>query len=195
MDIQPIVDKCFPLVEQYSQTPHVEMELRLGKYNGNFFDTDVGRERWERVLAGLRQYDQWESAFVTQSDSYYNDANSVRITVDASTGTQTMVQKVRTTQEDFIQSDSPVDVRFSVCTETPVTGQYEMDRKLVKLRHSFVRKNLRIDMTQVTGIKDMDSEEPTSYQIELEILDPSKIQYMEEFYNMVWKINNLLELL
>lgn len=50
-------------------------------------------------------------------------------------------------------------------------------------------------MTQVTGIKDMDSEEPTSYQIELEIVDPSKIQCVEEFYNMVWKINNLLELL
>ena len=195
MDTQPIVDKCFPLVEQYAQTPHVEMEMRLGKYNGNFFDTDVGRERWESILAGLRKYDQWESAFVTQSDSYYNDANSIRITVDASTGVQVMVQKVRVTQEDFIQSNSPVDVRFSVCTETPVTGQYEMDRKLVKLRHSFVRKNLRIDMTQVTGIKDMDSEEPTSYQIELEIVDPSKIQYVEEFYNMVWKINNLLELL
>jgi hypothetical protein len=106
-----------------------------------------------------------------------------------------MVQKVRTCQEDFIQPESPVDVRFSVSTETPATGQYEMDRKLVKARHSFVRKNLRIDMTQVTGIKDMDSEEPTSYQIELEIVDPSKIQYLEEFYNMVWKINNLLELL
>jgi len=195
MDIQPIVDKCFPLVEQHMQTPHVEMELRLGRYNGNFFDTDVGRERWERVLAGLRQYDQWESAYVTQSDSYYNDANSIRITVDATTGTQIMVQKVRTCQEDFIQPESPVDVRFSVSTETPATGQYEMDRKLVKARHSFVRKNLRIDMTQVTGIKDMDSEEPVSYQIELEIVDPSKIQYLEEFYNMVWKINNLLELL
>ena len=195
IEIQPIVDKCFPLVEQYMQTPYVEMELRIGRYNGNFFDTDVGRERWERVLSGLRQYDGWESAYVTHSDSYYNDANSIRITVDASTGAQTMVPKVRAAQEDFTEQGAPVDVRFCVSTEVPATGQYEMDRKLVRVRHSFVRKNLRIDMTQVTGIKDMDSEEPTSFQIELEIVDPTKIQYVEEFYNMCHKINNLLMLM
>lgn len=195
MDIQPIVDKSFELVQQHARTPHVEMELRLGKYNGNFFDTDVGRERWERILAGLRQYDQWERTYATHADVYYNDANSVRITVDGQTGEQVMVQKVRVAQEDFLQTDSAVDVRFSVSTETPAVGQYEMDRKLVKERYSFERKNLRIDMTQVTGVKDRDSEEPTSFQVELEIIDPAKIEYVEEFYNMVWKINNLLELI
>lgn len=194
MNIQPIVDKCFELVQQYAEVPYVEMELRLGKYNGNFFDTDVGRERWERILAGLRQYTEWERAYGTHADVYYNDANRVRITVDHS-GTQTMVQKVRAAQEDFLQSDSPVDVRFAISTETPATGQYEMDRKLVKERYSFERKNLRIDMTKVTGVKDLDSEEPTSYQIELEIVNPAKIECVEEFYNMAWKINNLLELI
>lgn len=195
MDIQPIVDKTFQLVQQYAQTPHVEMELRLGKYNGNFFDTDVGKERWERVLVGLQQYAEWERSYGTNSDVYYNDANHVRITVDGRTGAQTMVQKIRVAQEDFLQRESPLDVRFSVSTETPATGQFEMDRKLVKERYSFERKNLRIDMTKVTGIKDLDSEDPTSHQIELEIIDPGKIQYVEEFYNMVWKINNLLELI
>lgn len=194
MDVQAIVDKCFELVQQYAQTPHVEMELRLGKYNGNFFDTDIGRERWERILAGLTQYTGWERTDTTCSDVYYNDANRVRITVDGRTGEQVMVQKTRAAQEDFLLSESPVDVRFAISTETPATGQYEMDRKLVKQRHSFERKNLRIDMTQVTGVKDMDSEDPTCFQIELEIIDPQKIEYVEEFYNMVWKINNILEL-
>jgi hypothetical protein len=64
-----------------------------------------------------------------------------------------------------------------------------------RIRESFVRKNLSIDMTIVSGNPaDLDSEEENSYQIELEILDPKKITDNNVLYNIVYKINDVLEL-
>ena len=69
-----------------------------------------------------------------------------------------MVQKINVIKEDF--KCNPIDVRFSVPREIPTFGEYEMDRKRNKTRHSFVRKNLSIDMTISSGDGvDMDSEE------------------------------------
>jgi len=86
-------------------------------------------------------------------------------------------------------------VRFCVAREIPTTGEYEMDRKRTKTRHSFVRKNLSIDMTISSGDNaDMDSEEEASYQIELEIIKPSEVDSVYKFQNILHKIEDLMKL-
>jgi len=67
-------------------------------------------------------------------------------------------------------------MRFCVAREIPTSGEYEMDRKRSKTRHSFVRKNLSIDMTISSGDNaDMDSEEEASYQIEWRLSSPQML--------------------
>lgn len=194
MNIQSIAEKVSAAFEAHKNEEHIEVEIRLGKHNGSLFDTNVGKETFERVLKGLKKYDGWESVKTTTTDVYYDDTNSVRISSDEDTGEQTMIQKIKVLKEDF--KYEPLDVRFSISREIPTTGQYEMDRKRNKLRHSFVRKNLSIDMTISTGdTVDMDAEDDSSYQIELEIIKPNDVTSYNQLFNILHKINDLSKLI
>jgi hypothetical protein len=193
-DIKSIVEKILPTFDSYKDEEHIEVELRLGKYNGSFFDTNMGKTTFERVLKGLQKYDKWEKIDTSISDIFYNDKESIRITSNQDTGEQKMIQKINVVKEDF--SGTPTDMRFSVSREIPNWGEYEMDRKRTKTRYSFVRKNLSIDMTISSGDNaDMDSEEESSYQIEFEIVDPTKVSSRDEFFNIIHKVNDLSKLI
>ena len=193
-DIKAVVEKLFPVLGSHKDEEHIEVELRIGKYNGSFFDTNVGKETFERVLKGLRKYDKWDKTESSISDMFYNDKDSIRITSNQDTGEQKMVQKINVIKEDFY--GNPLDMRFSVSREIPTWGEYEMDRKRTKTRYSFVRKNLSIDMTTSSGDSaDMDSEEECSYQIEFEIVDPTKVTSRDEFFNIIHKVNDLSKLI
>jgi hypothetical protein len=193
-DIKSITEKLLPVFESHKDEENIEVEIRLGKHNGSLFDTNVGKETFERVLDGLKKYNGWENIKTTTSENYYNDANSIRITVNEDTGEQTMIQKINVVKEDF--TGEPLDMRFSVSREIPTWGEYPMDRKRTKTRYSFLRKNLSIDMTISSGDNvDMDSEEECSYQIELEIVKPQNVGTRDEFFNILHKVNDLSKLI
>jgi hypothetical protein len=189
-----LTEKVLPIFEAYKNEEDIEIEIRLGKHNGSLFDTNVGKDTWKRVLEGLKKYDGWESVKMTTADVYYNDANNVRITCDDDSGEQTMIQKISVIKDDTKRD--PLDVRFCVAREIPTSGEYEMDRKRTKTRHSFVRKNLSIDMTISSGDNvDMDSEEEAMYQIEMEIVKPSEVDSIYKFQNILQKIDDLCKLI
>jgi len=181
-----LTERVLPIFEAHKGQGDIEVEIRLGKHNGSLFDTNVGKDTWKRVLQGLKKYDGWESVKMTTADVYYNDANNVRITCDEESGEQIMIQKISVIKEDFKRD--PLDVRFCVAREIPTSGEYEMDRKRSKTRHSFVRKNLSIDMTISSGDNvDMDSEE--------EIVKPSDVDSIYKFQNILQKIDDLCKLI
>jgi hypothetical protein len=194
MDIKHITDTILPSFEALKTEENIEVEVRLGKHNGSLFDTNVGKDTWERVLKGLKNYDGWESTDYNESDVFYNDKNSVRITSNEDTGEQTMIQKINVVKEDF--KCDPLDVRVCIAREIPTSGEYEMDRKRTKVRHSFVRKNLSIDMTISSGDNvDMDSEEEASYQIELEIVKPGDVDSVYKLFNIINKVADLVKIM
>jgi hypothetical protein len=194
MDIKHITDTILPSFEAFKTEENIEVEVRLGKHNGSLFDTNVGKDTWERVLKGLKNYDGWESTDYNESDVFYNDKNNVRITSNEDTGEQTMIQKISVVKEDF--KCDPLDVRVCIAREIPTSGEYEMDRKRTKVRHSFVRKNLSIDMTISSGDNvDMDSEEEASYQIELEIVKPGDVDSVYKLFNIINKVDDLVKIM
>lgn len=194
MDTKSITEKIKDVFETHKNEEHIEVEIRLGKHNGSLFDTNVGKETFERVLKGLRKYNGWEETKTTSTDVFYDDTNGIRITSDEDTGEQVMIQKIKVVKEDF--KYEPLDVRFSISREIPTHGSYDMDRKRSKYRHSFIRKNLSIDMTVSSGDSvDMDSEDASSYQIELEIIKPSDVGSYNELFNILHKVNDLSKLI
>ena len=194
MDTKSITEKIKDVFETHKNEEHIEVEIRLGKHNGSLFDTNVGKETFERVLKGLRKYDGWEETKTTSTDVFYDDTNGIRITSDEDTGEQVMVQEIKVVKEDF--KFEPLDVRFSISREIPTHGSYDMDRKRSKYRHSFIRKNLSIDMTVSSGDSvDMDSEDASSYQIELEIVKPSDVGSYNDLFNILHKVNDLSKLI
>ncbi|MAB61010.1 MAG: hypothetical protein CMO46_10820 [Verrucomicrobiales bacterium] len=195
LDIKSIVDKLLPVVESHRGEEHIEIEMRLGKHNGSFFDTNVGKDTFDRVMEGLHKYNGWEKVETSELDVYYSDPNHIRLSVNKDTGENgVMIQKINVLKDDF--SATPFDMRFSVSREIPTWGEYDMDRVRTKTRHSFIRKNLSIDMTISSGDNaDMDAEEDCLYQIEFEIIDATKVSTRDEFFNIVHKVNDLSKLI
>ena len=134
-------------------------------------------QSWYKNLKEL--YPSWtfENAFIGRD---HKKGESITITgyvehpteteIDENTGEETIVQKDRIHNEDFKNNANvPLDFRVSISKETPVSDiDRTMDKKKMKERLSFVRKNLSIDLTTCMGdTHDMDSEDPVVYQIEM----------------------------
>lgn len=199
MNLHTICDKLYPIVLAHKDTPHIEMEMRLGKFNGKMFDTNVGKATFDRVMTGLQLYTGWEKVVGSEHEVFYRESDGTRISVDESNGEETIVKKERLRNEDFKKmKGTPYDVRFSVSKEIPlpVDTNRDMDKKRTKKRVSFIRKNLSIDMTIYVGdTHDMDSEDPMTYQIEFEIVHPTFVQSKDEMFNIIHKVKDVFKLL
>lgn len=199
MEVHKLCDKLYPLVQKHKDDAHVELEMRLGKFNGKLFDTNVGKATFDRVMVGLQKYMGWEKVIGSQHEVFYRESDGTRISVDEDTGAEVIVRKERVKNEDFKKmKGTPYDVRFSVSKEIPLPEDTarDMDKKKLKKRMSFVRKNLTIDMTMCIGdAHDKDSEDPVVYQIEFEIIDPTRVQTRDEMFNIIHKVKDLFNLL
>ena len=192
-ELKTFFDEIEPSFKQFISTSHVEFEFRLGKRNRGTFDTNIGLEKFTRIREGLIKYNGWESVKKTTDTAYYKD--SIRLIIDEDTDAQVQVNKHKLFKHDY--SHKPLDVRFSIASEVPMDGSMEIEYTDSKQRQreSFVRQNLSIDLTIVSGQVDMDSEEDTVYQVEFEIIDPLKVTNQNIFYNLVYKIQDVLRLL
>lgn len=199
MEVHKLCDKLYPIVQKHKDDAHVELEMRLGKFNGKLFDTNVGKATFDRVMVGLQKYMGWEKVIGSQHEVFYRESDGTRISVDEDTGAEVIVRKERVKNEDFKKmKGTPYDVRFSVSKEIPLPEDTarDMDKKKLKKRMSFVRKNLAIDMTMCIGdAHDKDSEDPVVYQIEFEIIDPTRVQTRDEMFNIIHKVKDLFNLL
>jgi hypothetical protein len=163
--------------------------------NAGSFDTDIGEEKFNKILRGLEKYKGWEDTKESNTSVYYKD--KLRTTVDDETDDSTTIFKKSITKKNFSLKDSPYDMRFSVATEIPCDhSDEEMEGVRTKHRKSFIRKNLSIDMTVVTGDQtDLDCEEEARYEVELEIIDPTKVNNRDTLYNIIYKVFDVLAII
>lgn len=187
--------KSKPILDSHKSKKHVEFEMRLGKINSNMFDTNVGEKAFNKVLNSLKVYKGWESIKESSSSVYYKGSN--RMTIDEDTDDVTTIRKQKLQVVDHYLKDRPFDVRFCASEEIPLDVDISdevMDHVRHKKRTSFVRKNLSIDMTVVSGDPDdLDDENEESYEIELEIVDPKKVNDNDTFYNILYKVECILK--
>ena len=192
---RPLFEKWAPIIEKFKSAPNTEIEIRFGRKAGKGFDTNVGRDSFERALRALMKYPEWESTKHTNSTIYYF-AGDKRLSVDEDTDEQVGQIKKRVKVDDFSLDDVPFDVRLGISTEVPFEydGDETSTKQTTKERWSFVRKNLSIDMTIVKGTPDdKDSDEDTFYQIEMEIIDPKALTGQTETFNLLHKVFDLLK--
>ena len=188
--------KWEPLIRQHAKRPNTEIEFRFGRPSGKGFDTNVGSAVFDKVSRALRNYDGWESTKHTNATVYYFESYK-RLTVDEETDEQVGHIKKRVLVDDFNMESEPFNVRLGISSEIPFEydGEETSTKQTTKERWSFVRKNLSIDMTIVKGTPDdKDSDEDVTYQIEMEIIDPSQISGDEnELFNLLYKIFDLMK--
>ena len=199
MNVHKICDTIEPILNKFKDDEFIEMEFRLGKYNGTFFDTNIGKDTYIKLLNGLNKYPGWERIIQSETDVFFREKDNLRITIDESTNEETIIKKERVHVEDFKQiKDTPFDIRFAICKEIPMEHDYEseMDGKKTKTRTSYIRKNVSIDVTSISGnTQDMDSEDPFTYQIEFEIMKPQNVEDKDTLFNIIHKIKDLFNIL
>ena len=201
MDVHKLCDAIKPIVDKYKDEENIEMEFRLGRFNGTFFDTNIGDKTYADFIRGFSSYTGWETIEENTYDVYSREDNNIRLTVDNKTGEDTLIKKERIENIDFKNlNKSPFDIRFSVSRETPINDEEydnnEWHRNIKKERCSYIRKNLSIDRTVTAGESiDKDSEVSTIYQLELEIIDPKKITDIDTLFNICHKIKDIFNML
>jgi hypothetical protein len=103
MDVHKICDAIKPIVDKYKDEENIEMEFRLGRFNGLFFDTNVGSKTYVDIIKGLGEYSGWERIVETKSEVYSREDINTRLTVDTVTGEDTLITKERLENIDFKQ--------------------------------------------------------------------------------------------
>jgi hypothetical protein len=190
-------DAWNPIIRKWAQEPDVEIEVRLGRKTQSKFDTNVGEETFMKLLKALERYEGWESKSKGTYTVYYGN-NDKRITVDESNDDSVAIIKTRLQTCDFALADKPFDVRLGVAREKPYVQdpEEEMTSTKSKKRWSFVRKNLSIDMTMIQGDPDdKDSDEDSTWHVELEIVNPGQIGDRDNLFAILYKVFNLLDCL
>ena len=150
MDVHKLCDAIKPIVDKYKDEENIEMEFRLGRFNGTFFDTNIGDKTYADFIRGFSSYTGWETIEENTYDVYSREDNNIRLTIDNKTGEETLIKKERLENIDFKNlHKSPFDIRFSVSRETPIDDEEydnnEWHRNIKKERCSYTRKNLSID--------------------------------------------------
>ena len=131
MDVRHITDSLFPQVQQFKDEEHTEIELRFGIYNGNMFDTNLGKAQFDSIMNGLSKYTEWDQIIGTEQEVFYRECDGVRITTEEATGEETIVRKERVMNQDFKQIENvPYDLRFSISKEIPLPE--DTDREMDK---------------------------------------------------------------
>jgi len=188
-----------PYFQKYRNAENVEMELRFGKIHNKKFESSIPASSFENIIKGLEKYKDWESVKKSETSVYYK--NDKRIIVDDDTGDQNVMIKKNIHNINHDLDKSPFDMRFSISTENPVDDDDEdmddvMDHVRIKSRTSFIRNNLSIDVTKVSGEPaDIDDEDESKYEVEFEIIDPRKIDSSPALFNIIYKIRDVLKLL
>jgi len=84
MNVHKICDTIEPILNKFKDEEYIEMEFRLGKYNGTFFDTNIGEKMYVTILKGLNKYTGWERIETSQTDVFYREKDNLRISIDES---------------------------------------------------------------------------------------------------------------
>jgi len=177
-------------IKRYRDSEHIEIELRLGRITQGGFDTNIGPHLFANVLAGLEAYNEWESVTDLEDEVYYWPSG-IRCRYSDQGSFTERKNKVMTKNHRI----GPVlDVRLGISQEIPVEMPSEdASRAVQRRRRSFLRKNVRIDLTMVTGQpSDKDSESTVSYQVELELLS---VKTDQEIFSALHKVYDVLRLL
>ena len=195
MDAHAIFHAVKPVFEYHKNTPHLEVEVRLGRHNGKFFDTNLGKQAFDTIVTSLKKYDGWENTAVEDTEVFTK--GDIRMILNEEQCSQEVHRKIKVDKIDLRLKDRPLDARVGFAREEPIEDfdtETEMDGVRVRHREMFTRKNLRIDCTAVQGDDvDPDAEEVTRYQVEMEIIDVTKVNSDDDLFNILYKLQDILD--
>lgn len=191
-EMEPMFFQTEPLFKKHKGKKGVEFEMRLGRVANGRFDTNLGKDAFQKIQMALGQYKKWERVEDNVYDSYYG-AKSLRTNRFADDSQESIIKR-RVEVVDYSAQDLPFDIRFAVSTETKTEPDEDVEYEFVKnkKRTSYTRKGVRIDCTVVSGDPDdKDAEESEEYQVEIELVDVKAVKNKSTLYNFIYKARDV----
>jgi len=180
------VERVTNAVENAVPGDHFELEFRLGTIDHRSFRPAINKVVFDAIVRGLRTNPKWTDVVETHTADHAT-RDGLRYTRDllAPPDAQpTCMKKTRIFNENLKNPDpnAVFDVRVSGSTERPVAIGATNEQPVSireKKRVSFAHKFWRYDATEVTthydAHRDKDEDRRTTYELELELVDPSQI--------------------
>lgn len=146
----------------------LEIEFRIGIYDQDrqTFETNIGKENFEKISEQLNSSDIWSEVLTKNTVDYFLNGRRLSIAGDE----KICIKKNKLEVHDFVISGSKFDLRVSVSRELK-TNKFQQEKAnyiRVKDRTSYVHDIWSYDLTT---IRSKDSNEPISYEFELEVLN------------------------
>ena len=191
------------LIEEHGNVPGIEFEFRLGRMNGRKFDSNIGQELFQKIAGTLTTNTSWNNQYMSHTIEYSKKKSNLRQILDEKNDTETFMIKERLKDVSFSVDGLPLDFRFSVSKETIIEDQDTMDEcdfVREKKRTTRCHKNWKFETTQVEGGDvDPDEESVVRYEVELEVMDPTKIEDHESYrdwfaHSGILKIMDMLKM-
>ena len=146
------------------------MEGRLGRcIEDEPFDTNISEEYHDKILQLLNSSTMWESKEYSFTTDYFS--NDKRYTEDIK-GNVTCIKKRKIKQFDMYCEDGEFDLRISFSIEEPCEVKNfekvkdKCKRKRMKKRHTFILKEYKYELSEVTTETNEDMEITYEYEVE-----------------------------
>jgi hypothetical protein len=162
---------------------HLELEFRVGVMRGQRFDPGINVTLFENIKEALRTFPRWKAVTQSHTIDYTLRGTGERLTYDVDRRAWSSITKVKKGYVDVsTAAGCPFTIRVAMATEeVKVLGERAQPLDVVckreKKRTSFEHKFWRYDITEVQQCRpsDKDDDKGVTYEVELELTDPSQI--------------------
>jgi hypothetical protein len=167
-------------MDSYLRMPFVEIEVRLGTFTGNKFDSSVDRKYFEHILYELESRGSWKNIIFQESVDYINDNN--RLVNDSS-----LIMKENVLTNTIQVKNSPFDIRFSVNQEFELNSYKKSFNKKDsvvrnKKRKSFISDYFKYELSEVS--QTINNITKVKYELEIELLvNKETLTWTSEYIN------------
>ena len=168
-DLIPVIIKLVELLEKYKDYSNIEIEIRLGYIEDNYFDTNITNEYYKKINNTLNSFEGWNYNDNKTTTDYYYDGN-LRLSIDTE-GNRSAMKKVRLVDIDIAYDSGPFDIRISVSQETPIDpndiNNTNLKTSRNKKRITRIHDKWKFDLSEVTT--ENNNLKKKGYEFEIEI--------------------------
>ena len=182
-------------LEAQHKVPNLEVEGRLGRIiESEPFDTNISEDYYEKILSLLNGCSSWESkSYIVTTDYFSNDKRYSETHIDGKKNANiTCIKKRKIKSFNLYCEDGEFDLRIGFAIEEPCEPKNfekvkeKCKRTRMKKRHSFIRKDYKYELTEVTTETDKTME--ISYEYEVEYDKTQFDDYFVVINKLVYKL-------
>jgi len=167
-DLIPGILKLVDLIDKYKNYSNIEIEIRLGYIQENYFDTNITNEYYKKINNTLNSFENWSYNDNKTTTDYYD--GNLRLSMDTE-GNRSAMKKVRLVDIDIVYDSGPFDIRISVSQETPIDPNDVNNNNLKtsrnKKRITRTHDKWKFDLSEVTT--ENNNLKKKTYEFEIEI--------------------------